>query len=185
MNGSVSLSYFWWCGYFWGSQVSFLKTDEFSVSATEIASLVSHKLKAYLSVFGLFLTQQIMAIFQKNVNKNFESHNSLKLSFTNFQGLHLNFAESESFLESNSLNIIVLCEANFDDLAYNYSSEIFHVRICLNSVFLLLLVNFVNAFRLKLMSLLFLIIIIRSSLISIVSTIIHKTFGTNSSFHMK
>ena len=133
MNGSVSLSYFWWCGYFWGSQVSFLKTDEFSVSATEIASLVSHKLKAYLSVFGLFLTQQIMAIFQKNVNKNFESHNSLKLSFTNFQGLHLNFAESESFLESNSLNIIVLCEANFDDLAYNYSSEIFHVRICLNS----------------------------------------------------
>ena len=150
-----------------------------------LQGLASHKLKAYLSVFEVLLTQQIMAIFQKNMNKNFESHNSIKISFTNVQGLHLNFAESESFLESNSLNTIALCEANFNDLTYNYSCEIFHVRICLNSVFLLLLVNFVNAFRLKLMSLLFLIIIIRSSLISIVSTIIHKIFGTNSSFHMK
>ena len=30
---------------------------------------------------------------------NFELHNSLKLSFTNIQGLHLNLVEFESFLE--------------------------------------------------------------------------------------
>ena len=29
-------SYFWLCGYFWGPQVSFVATDEFSVRVTEI-----------------------------------------------------------------------------------------------------------------------------------------------------
>ena len=33
---------------------------------------------------------------------NFESHNSLKLSFTNVRGLRSNFVDCESFLESNS-----------------------------------------------------------------------------------
>ena len=46
---------------------------------------------------------------------NFESHNSLKLSFTNIQGLRLNFVDCESFLESNSLDILALCEINLDD----------------------------------------------------------------------
>ena len=46
---------------------------------------------------------------------NFESHNSLKLSFTNIRGLHLNFADCESFLESNSPGILALCETNLDD----------------------------------------------------------------------
>ena len=41
---------------------------------------------------------------------NFESHNSLKLSFTNIRGLRLNFVDCESFLESNSPDI--LAEAN-------------------------------------------------------------------------
>ena len=44
-----------------------------------------------------------------------ESHNSLKLSFTNIRGLRLNFVECESFLESNSLDILALCETNLDD----------------------------------------------------------------------
>ena len=39
---------------------------------------------------------------------NFESHNSLKLSFTNF-------VDCESFLESNSPDILALCETNMDD----------------------------------------------------------------------
>ena len=43
---------------------------------------------------------------------NFESHNSLKLSFTNIRGL----VDCESFLESNSPDILALCEANLDDL---------------------------------------------------------------------
>ena len=46
---------------------------------------------------------------------NFESHNSLKLSFTNVCGLHSNFVECESFLKSNSPDILALCETNLDD----------------------------------------------------------------------
>ena len=46
---------------------------------------------------------------------NFESHNSLKLSFTNIRGLRLNFVNCESFLESNSSDILALCETNLDD----------------------------------------------------------------------
>ena len=45
----------------------------------------------------------------------FKSHNSLKLSFSNVQSLCLNFVESQSFLESNSLDILALCETNLDD----------------------------------------------------------------------
>ena len=46
---------------------------------------------------------------------NFELHNSLKLGFTNIQGLHLNFVDCESFLESTSPDILTLCEANLDN----------------------------------------------------------------------
>ena len=46
---------------------------------------------------------------------NFESHNSLKLSFTNNRGLHFNFVDSKSFFESNSPDILALCETNLDD----------------------------------------------------------------------
>ena len=46
---------------------------------------------------------------------NFESHNFLKLSFTNIRGLQMNFADCESFLESNSPDILALCETNLDD----------------------------------------------------------------------
>ena len=57
-----------------------------------------------------------MAVLSKACKPdNFESHNSLKLSFTNIIGLHLNFADCESFLESNSPGILALCETNLDD----------------------------------------------------------------------
>ena len=46
---------------------------------------------------------------------NFESHDSLKLSFTNIRGLHSNFVDCEFFLESISLDIRALCETNLDD----------------------------------------------------------------------
>ena len=46
---------------------------------------------------------------------NFELHNSLKFSFTNIRGLRSNFVDCESFLESNSLNILALCKTNLDD----------------------------------------------------------------------
>ena len=54
---------------------------------------------------------------------NFESHNSLKLSFTNIRGLRSNFVDCESFLESNSPDILALCETNLDDSidSFNFS----------------------------------------------------------------
>ena len=45
----------------------------------------------------------------------FEPHNSLNLSFTNIRGLCSNFVEYESFLESNSPDILALCETNLDN----------------------------------------------------------------------
>ena len=81
---------------------------------------------AYLFVFNLFLTQLIVAILSKGCKlDNFEPHNSLKLSFTNIQGLCSNFVERESFLESNSPDILALCEKNLDD---SIDSGNFYVR---------------------------------------------------------
>ena len=57
-----------------------------------------------------------MAILSKGCKPdNFEPHNSLKLSFTNIRGLRSNFVECESFLESNSPDILALCQTNLDD----------------------------------------------------------------------
>ena len=57
-----------------------------------------------------------MAILSKECKPDdFEPHNSLKLSFTNILGLCSNFARCESFLESNSPDILALCETNLDD----------------------------------------------------------------------
>ena len=76
-----------------------------------------HGLTAYLSLFDLFLTQWIMAILSKRYKPdNFEPHNFLKLSYMNIRGLRSNFVERESFLESNSPDILALCETNLDDL---------------------------------------------------------------------
>ena len=46
---------------------------------------------------------------------NFEPHNSLKLSFTNIEGFCSNFIERESFLESNSPDILAFRKTNLDD----------------------------------------------------------------------
>ena len=57
-----------------------------------------------------------MAILSKVCKSdNFESSNSLKLSFTYIRGLHLNFVDCECFLESNSPDNLALCETNLDD----------------------------------------------------------------------
>ena len=49
---------------------------------------------------------------------SFESYNSLKLSLTNICGLRLNFVERESFLESNSLDILALRFGHFSAASY-------------------------------------------------------------------
>ena len=46
---------------------------------------------------------------------NFESQNSLRLSFTNIPGLFSNSDDCESFLESNSPDMLAMCETNLDD----------------------------------------------------------------------
>ena len=69
-----------------------------------------------------------MAILSRGCQPdNFESHNSLKLSFTNTRGLCLNFGECESFLESNSHDILALCETNLDD---SINTGNFSVKSC-------------------------------------------------------
>ena len=57
-----------------------------------------------------------MAILSKGCKPdNFESHNSLKLSFTNICGLPSKFVECKSFLESNFPDILALSETNLND----------------------------------------------------------------------
>ena len=73
-----------------------------------------------------------MAILSKGCKPdNFESHNSLKLSFTNISGLCSNFVECESFLESNSPDILAFCETNLDD---SIDSGNFSVRVYLSLI---------------------------------------------------
>ena len=52
--------------------------------------------------------------YQKNESKTTLNH-TLKLSLTDIRGLHSNFVECESFLESNSPDILTLSETNLDD----------------------------------------------------------------------
>ena len=57
-----------------------------------------------------------MAILSKGCKPDsFESHNSPKISSTNIRGLRSNFIDCEYFLESNSPDILALCETNLND----------------------------------------------------------------------
>ena len=57
-----------------------------------------------------------MAILSKACKTdNFELHNSVKLSFANIRGLRSNFVDCESLIESNSPELLALCETNLDD----------------------------------------------------------------------
>ena len=89
---------------------SFVMTYEFSLRITKITSNVGEPCSYQLPFF-------ISSFFDSKIYKpdNFISHKSLKFSFTNTQGLHLKFNGCESLLESNFLDILVLCETNLDD----------------------------------------------------------------------
>ena len=57
-----------------------------------------------------------MAILSKACKPdNFELRNSLNFNFTNIWGLCSNFVDCESFLESNSPDILALRETNLHD----------------------------------------------------------------------
>ena len=73
-----------------------------------------------------------MAILSKVCKSDHsESHNSLKLNFTNIQALHSNFDRCKSFLGTNPPDILALCETNFDDSIYSGN---FYVRSYLPSI---------------------------------------------------
>ena len=122
-----SYRFFWWCGYFQGPGVSFVMTDEFSVMVTKVTSRIGVSLTHSLPFcYDLFLIQWIMTILSRRCKPdNFESHNSLKLSFTDTWGLCLNFVDCKSFLKSNCPETLAICETNLDD---SFDSSNFFVR---------------------------------------------------------
>ena len=66
-----------------------------------------------------------MAIVSKvSKQDTFESYNSLKLSFTNNQGLYSHFCDCESFCELNSFGIFALCETNLVDSNHSNNSSV-------------------------------------------------------------
>ena len=82
--------------------------------------------------FDLFLTQWIMAILSKRCKPdNFEPNKSLKLNLKNIREIRSSFVESESFLESNSPDILALCNTNLDD---SFDSGNFSVRVYLSLI---------------------------------------------------
>ena len=56
----------------------------------------------------------ILSKGQKDINRITVNHTPLS-NFTNIQGLSSNFAECESFVESNFPDILALCEKNLND----------------------------------------------------------------------
>ena len=125
---------------YWGPWVTFVTTNEYLVRVTKLTSRIGVLWTHNLSFcFDIFLTQWIMTILSKGCKRNnFESHNSLKPSFTNIWGLCLNFVECEFFLESNSLDTLALWDANLDD---SIDSGNFSVRDYLPSKMILLLMH--------------------------------------------
>ena len=97
----------------------------------------------------LFLTDLnlIMAILSKACKPdNFESHNSLKRTFTNVRGLRSDFVDCKSFLESNSPDILALCETNLVD---SIDSGNFSVRGYFPLILILILICLVLQFMFK------------------------------------
>ena len=126
----MSISLFCWCRYFSGPWVSFVTTDEFLVRVTKITSKIgvswTHSLPFY---FQPISTKWIMIILSKECKLDkFELRNPLKLSFTNIWDLWSNFADLKFSLESNSPDILALCEKNLD---VSNDSGNFSVKYCL------------------------------------------------------
>ena len=79
-----------------------------------------------LMYFAILIGKHVCWSLQVQLNKKHKTqkqtptnmfsslHNSLKLSFANIQGLS-NFVDCKSFLESNSPDILALCETNLHD----------------------------------------------------------------------
>ena len=58
--------------------------------------------------------------------EHLKSHNLLKVSFSNIRDLRTNFLQCESFLLSQSLDILTLCETNIDDSIHANHHSFYH-----------------------------------------------------------
>ena len=76
---------------------------------------MSLELTAYLSIFNQNFLNYGLLLIKACKPGNFQSNNSLNLSFKNILGLHSNFVDCESFIESNCHHTLTLCETNLDD----------------------------------------------------------------------
>ena len=72
-------------------------------------------IEVHKNYFNEWCVMDSQPTFFFNNFDNFESHNSLKLSFTNIRGLCSNFVDHELFIELNSPDIIAPCETNLDE----------------------------------------------------------------------
>ena len=90
---------------------------------------VFSKIAVSQPIFLIFLSLFISvkwSYYQKDVNQT--NFNSRKLIFTNIRGLSSNFVDFESFVDSNSADILALRDTNLDD---SIDSGNFTVRGCL------------------------------------------------------
>ena len=92
-----------------------------NVAKKDIEKLRSSGIKATLMRVAL-------VSWKKNCNIKISFTNTGGLKLTNIRGPWSNFIEHESFLESNYLEILALCETNVDD---SIDSVNFSVRGCL------------------------------------------------------
>ena len=92
-----------------------------NVAKKDIEKLGSSGIKATLMRIALVSWKK-----KSNIKINFTNTRDLK--FTNIRGLCSNFIEHESFLESNCLKILALCETNLND---SIDSVNFSVSGCL------------------------------------------------------
>ena len=95
--------------------MSFVPRKEYSFKVAKIIAMTPVSLQPTFLVFTAFFDSVKWPYYQKYVNQITKSHNSLKLVFTNTGGLGSNFVGFQFSLESNSLDICVLCEANYED----------------------------------------------------------------------
>ena len=81
--------------------------------------MVSHELTFRFSILTYFQLSKMDILSEGRKPGNFESHKNVKLIFTDIWSLRLSFLECKSFLESNSPDILAVCETNLDDLVYS------------------------------------------------------------------
>ena len=90
--------------------------DIYEVSGCHLLQQMNSQWGSQKLIQGLVSELKKMAVLSK-VRKpdHFESHNSLKTTFTNIWALQSNFDGCEHFREANSPDIVALCETNLDE----------------------------------------------------------------------